>query len=132
MECNDEILYDDRGPVNRWENTFYNHREHTAPISKRVFNSDYPQQSHDADISGCETQHLSKYNLLHLLNNHNFPLSTPSMSLFAFDDILSCSHQSDPQKEEFKKAIAEAKDKLDVIMTVILDNKEELQEEQTY
>ena len=31
IECNDRVLYDNRGPVNRWKNTFYNHREHTAP-----------------------------------------------------------------------------------------------------
>ena len=34
MECDDGVLYDDRGPVNRQENTFYNHREYTAPTAQ--------------------------------------------------------------------------------------------------
>ena len=34
MECDSRVLYDNEGPVNRWENTFYNHREHTAPIAQ--------------------------------------------------------------------------------------------------
>lgn len=54
------------------------------------------------------------------------------MSLSAFDDILSCSRQSDPQKEESEKAVAEAKDKLDAIATVVPDDKEDLREEQAY
>ena len=33
MECNDRVLYDNGGPVNRQENTFYNCRECTAPTS---------------------------------------------------------------------------------------------------